>query len=115
MDYPIIDWELSTKLAGNCLQAAQEMVSLLIKMLPHDLAQIKEAYIDNQHEQLSRYVHRLHGALCYCGVPRLKAATYQLETALKRNKKQEISILFDQFEQEAKKLLTTNPLTNNLS
>jgi two-component system sensor histidine kinase BarA len=108
MDYPIIDWELGTKLAGNCPEAAKEMLTLLIKMLPHDLAQIRDAYTENQYEQLSHYVHRLHGALCYCGVPRLKTATHQLETALKRNKTQEISTLFNQFELEANQLLTTH-------
>lgn len=114
MDYPIIDWELGAKLAGNNTKAAEEMLALLIKMLPDDLAQIKNAYIENQYDQLARFIHRLHGALCYCGVPRLKTATHQLESALKCDKTQEIKTLFDQFEHEAQQLLTAQH-TKNLS
>lgn len=106
MDYPIIDWELGTKLAGNNPEAAEEMLALLIKMLPHDLAQIRDAFTEKQFEKLAHYIHRLHGALCYCGVPRLKTATHQLEVALKQ--KQNVSLLFDQFELEANQLLTTH-------
>ena len=108
MDYPIIDLELGAKLAGNNRKAAEEMLALLIKMLPHDLAQIKLAFTKNQYEELARHVHRLHGALCYCGVPRLKTAAHQLEIAIKQKKRQKIHTLFDQFEQEAEKLLANN-------
>ena len=34
-------------------------------------------------DQLLESVHKLHGATRYCGVPELRAAANQLETALK--------------------------------
>ncbi|MBV8802078.1 MAG: Hpt domain-containing protein [Gammaproteobacteria bacterium] len=105
MDHSIIDWNLSKKLAGNNDQTAKEILAFLIKTLPADLNQIKEHFLQNQTLDLAKSVHRLHGALCYCGVPRLKAATQELELALKQKKSDELNTLFSQFEHEANELL----------
>jgi two-component system sensor histidine kinase BarA len=115
MEYPIIDWDLGTKLAGNNLQTAQEMLTLLVGGLPGDLAQIKEAFAKKQNDKMMQYVHRLHGALCYCGTPRLKAVTQQLEIALKQNKTAEMGKLFAQFEREAKQLIESYHAEKNQS
>ena len=109
MDYPIIDWELGTKLAGNNADVAEEMLGLLIKSLPSDLAQIKNAYDAQDNNKLAYYVHRLHGALCYCGAPRLKAATHQLDSALRQNQIDNLSSLYTQFEHDAQELLNSYP------
>ena len=105
MDHSIIDWNLSKKLAGNNDQTAKEILDFLIKTLPTDVNQIKNYFLNNQPLELAQSVHRLHGALCYCGVPRLKQATQKLETALKQKNIDEINTLFSQFECEANELL----------
>jgi two-component system sensor histidine kinase BarA len=105
----IIDWDLSIKLAGNNESAAKEILIFLIKDLPTDLNQIKHLFVKNQYTELTKLVHRLHGALCYCGVPRLKEATQALETALKKNNTSEISKLFIIFENEVNQLLMAAP------
>ena len=101
----IIDWELSTKLAGNKRHIAEELLNLLIKNLPGELAEMKKAYKNNDTEKLLLAIHKLRGALCYCGVPRLRNAILTLEMALRRNKESEIETLFAQFEFEVDELL----------
>jgi two-component system sensor histidine kinase BarA len=105
MNHSIIDWELGAKLAGNNLATAKELLTLLIEHLPNDLTQIKSAFTDKQYEKLTYHVHHLHGALCYVGTPRLKAATQQLDTALRQNKLSEINNLYFQFEKDANNLI----------
>ncbi len=82
------------------------MLGLLVKTLPIELAQIKQAHQSRDYPQLQKLVHKLHGAICYCGVPRLKSAITTLETALKTNKIAELPELCAQFEAEIKQLLT---------
>jgi two-component system sensor histidine kinase BarA len=110
MDHLIIDWNLSKKLAGNNEQTAKEMLALLIKSLPLDLDQIKKHFLQKQNLELLRSVHRLHGALCYCGVPRLKQATQALENALKKQNLLELPILFSQFEGEVSQVIDAYPI-----
>lgn len=100
-----IDWDLGIKLAGNKRAIAEEMIALLIKNLPHDLDQIKLAKAASNNKELLRLIHKLHGALCYCGTPRLKQATIHLETALK-NQIENIDDLFFIFEKEVNAILS---------
>jgi two-component system sensor histidine kinase BarA len=104
-DLPIIDWDLGTRLAGNNRQFAEEMLNLLTQTLPTELTQIKQAHLSRDYLLLQRLVHKLHGAICYCGVPRLKQAAVKLETALKTNKIMEVTGLCAEFEEEINKVL----------
>jgi two-component system sensor histidine kinase BarA len=82
---PVIDWELSLKLAGNRHDLAKDMLALIYKQLPADINQIKTAYHEQNTAQLIHHVHKLHGALCYCGLPRLKFLIAHLESDLKNH------------------------------
>src|SRR5579883_3629515 len=82
---PTIDWELAIKLAGNKPSLAEEMLDLFIKMLPEDLGAINELHENKNYSELLRRVHKLHGALCYCGIPRLKTLIARIEVELKNN------------------------------
>ncbi len=102
---PIIDWELATQLAGNKRELAKEMLNILSKTLPNDIACIKQCENNKNYDELQKRVHKLHGALCYCGVPRLKQAAAKLETALKNSASAKIRSLFEAFEDEANQFL----------
>ena len=102
----VIDWELAMELAGNDKAFAKQMFLLLVKDLGNELPEIKKEYITQQITSLKKRLHRLHGALCYCGAPRLKNATAALERALENNKDLEIANLMKQFELEIKELIT---------
>lgn len=82
---PIIDWALGTRLAGNNRQLAEEIILLLLKNLTQDVANINKLYQQHQLDELFKHIHKLHGAVCYCGLPRLKKLLSQLETDLKNN------------------------------
>ena len=102
---PVIDWELGIKLVNNKKDLAEEMLFLLTKSLPSELFEIKKAYANKDYPELLKNTHKLHGAVCYCGVPRLKDAIFILETSLKQKKYSEIETLFNQFEAEAHAVL----------
>lgn len=112
---PIIDWELGTKLAGNKREFAEEMLTHLVKKtLPEDIHLIRQLYSANKHYELLKQVHRLHGAVCYCGIPRLKKVLAHLERDLKSNIMDNLPTLFNQLNTEVTLLLEHFPrhLTN---
>lgn len=106
---PVIDWELGTKLAGNKRKAAEEMLDLLINLLPNDLALIKKWHKEQNQTELLRQVHKLHGAICYCGLPRLKTILGRLETDLKNNIMVNLPSLLVQLDAEVNLLLGHYP------
>ncbi|HSX19617.1 MAG TPA: response regulator, partial [Gammaproteobacteria bacterium] len=81
-DMAPIDWQLCKKLAGNKEDLAHEMLDMLINCLPNDRAVIMQAYNANNMQDLREHVHKLHGACCYVGVPKLKALAKELEDAI---------------------------------
>lgn len=81
-DLKTIDWTLCLKLAGNKEDLAQEMLDMLVTGLPTDHTNISHSYTDHDFTSLRNHVHRLHGACCYVGVPKLKSIAKALETAI---------------------------------
>ncbi|GHG65144.1 histidine kinase [Alishewanella longhuensis] len=81
---PLIDWDLALQRAAGKPELAQEMLLLLIKSLPQSDKQIRQAITDNDQQVLLHALHKLHGACCYTGVPRLKNLLEALETQLKK-------------------------------
>ena len=47
---------------------------------------LQQALQDDNAQQVLQLVHKLHGACCYTGVPRLKSLAELLETQLKQGK-----------------------------
>lgn len=76
----IYDWQMALKLTGNKPEIAKEMLQQLKIMLPKEKAAIHLCYTNKDYVGLREKVHHLHGAACYCGVPRLKNALHHLET-----------------------------------
>ncbi|MBP9722672.1 MAG: response regulator [Gammaproteobacteria bacterium] len=82
----IIDWELSLKLANYNIELAKELLNLLLTELPKDLNAIKQAYKTKNYDEFYHLIHKLHGSCCYCGLPLLKAACFNLESQIKKSK-----------------------------
>ncbi|MCD6038811.1 MAG: barA [Gammaproteobacteria bacterium] len=101
----VIDWELAIKCGSNSRAFAEEMFALLARDLPNELLEIKKEYANNKIQEFKHRIHKLHGALCYCGAPRLKAATIALETAIRSRNYSQIPELLEQFEYEANELI----------
>ncbi len=81
----IIDWDDTLRLTGNDPEVAREMITHLINSLPEEAAQIKSLYAAQNIPELIHRVHKLHGALCYCRLPRLKRLISSLESDLKNH------------------------------
>lgn len=90
---PIFDLTLALANANNRPDLAAELFNLLIENLPWDIDLINTA--SGNTGELKRAVHRLHGTVCYCGVPRLTSAIEKLELALKHGNKSEIRPLLN--------------------
>jgi two-component system sensor histidine kinase BarA len=78
---PAIDWDLGLKLAGNKPQLAKDIMAVLMETLADDLQDIVKA--KNDPNIVLQKVHKLHGAISYCGLPRLKKLLAEFEQALK--------------------------------
>lgn len=107
---PVIDWDQAIYLTGNKKEFAVEILDILVQQLPTDLSVINHAYqIKNLHELL-KLVHKLHGALCYTGLPRIKTLISRLETELKSNIMDNLTSLLEQLNTEVNLLLERYPL-----
>lgn len=82
---PIVDWELGMRLAGNQRDLAEDLLAMFVQNLPDELTTIKTLHQSQNYPELQQRVHKLHGAACYCGIPRLKMVLSELETNLKNN------------------------------
>jgi CheY-like chemotaxis protein len=90
---PIFDLELALANANQKPELAAELLSLLIDSLPADQTAINT--VTNDLVALSKQVHKLHGAVLYCGVPRLTAAIEKLETTIKQEDSQHLPLLLN--------------------
>ena len=110
---PIIDWEDSTRLAGHKKELARDMLNMLARDLPQDLQTMQTLHQNKNYQELLRTVHKLHGAVCYTGTPRLKSILSTLETNLKTNIMDGSSTLLHQLDTEVSYLLEHLAIYNN--
>ena len=102
---PIIDWEMGARLAGNNRELAQELLAFLCKTLPAEMTAIKQAFLDKQYIELLQRIHKLHGGVSYCGLPRLKTLLASIESDLRKNKFDDLSDLITRLESEVETLM----------
>ncbi len=102
---PVIDWEEGIRLAGHKKELARDILNMLLRDLPREIALIHTQYESKDYQEMARTVHKLHGAVCYTGTPRLKSALATLETRLKTNIMDDSSSLLDQLDTEVRYLL----------
>ena len=89
---PILDYREGLQLAAGKADLAQDMLAMLIKVLPGDRVLIEKHMSQGDDEALLDVVHRLHGATRYCGVPQLRECCLQAETLLKQGEKSQMAI-----------------------
>lgn len=86
----VFDRELSLSAANDRPELAGELYELLIATIPEDQAQINTAFKNEDPQAFREAVHKLHGAIRFCGVPRLGNAVAKLELILKTGAQVEI-------------------------
>jgi two-component system aerobic respiration control sensor histidine kinase ArcB len=77
----IIDLKLATKTLGGKLKTAKQIIQTFVEMLPSHKDTITKLFELKDYPALSAEAHKLCGATCYCGVPRLKSSLTDLENA----------------------------------
>lgn len=106
----VIDRELGIKLAGNKPDLANDMLNMLTSSLPTELDSMRHAKTSNDIPDLHKRVHRLHGAVCYCGLPRLKRVLAEIESSLKQDDTSNICKQFEALEFEVAQVMEQLPL-----
>ena len=80
-----IDWELAQKCAGGKVDLAIDMLNMLLDSLPESRENINNAVEQDSTPDILKHVHKLHGACCYTGVPRMKSLANMIETEIKKS------------------------------
>jgi two-component system sensor histidine kinase BarA len=102
---PIIDRQDGLRLAGHNQAFADEILSLFIAELKTETDAFHKLLAENNLVDLQKQIHKLHGACCYTGTPRLKACIYHLETVLKTQQAADLANLLTQLSNEADALI----------
>ncbi|MCJ8269934.1 MAG: response regulator, partial [Psychrosphaera sp.] len=79
-----IDWALARQRAGGKTDLAIDMLNMLLDSIPAARDSISQATDREDPEAILKHVHKLHGACCYTGVPRLKSLAEMIETHVKK-------------------------------
>lgn len=103
---PILDRQEGLRLAGQNQALADDILNLFINELDAETQLFHRLLAENNLTELQRCLHKLHGACCYTGTPRLKACLYHLETVLKTKQAANLASLLTQLSSEASALIT---------
>lgn len=79
-----IDWQTAAQLAAGKLDLAKDLLNMLAAALPQDQAAIHTTYHAKDQAAMKEIVHKLHGACCYTGTPKLKQILQLLEAHLNK-------------------------------
>lgn len=100
-----LDWDLSLKLANGKADLAKDMLKMMVES-NHETGRIIHAcYQAQDFDELLQHIHKLHGASCYVGTPRLKRLSNQYESKLK---KQQYNLLEDLHQELVNELKAIN-------
>lgn len=96
-ELPVYDPDLALNLAGGQTELARELLKGLAKSLPESLDTILHHISTGDTSAAIPIVHKLHGLICYCGLPRLKVEVAGLEKALKQAELEPVTKALDRF------------------
>lgn len=99
------DWDDCLASSHNKVDLARELLSMFTKELPTFRDQINQAYQQEDQEKMTDLLHKLNGACCYCGVPKLKKIVDEFEFTLKQKSGMNISPYIDELNKEIEKLM----------
>lgn len=104
--FPSIDWQLALKRANQNQDTARELLTGFAQLLPDAIDTITVLWKTRDYEGLKAEIHKLHGACCYTGLPRLQQLANQLEGALKLGHFNDADNYITDLLEEAEKVLS---------
>lgn len=90
---PTLDWQLAVKRANQNRDIALELLGDFVSHLPKSVEMIRTEWNARNYKGVQDEIHRLHGACCYTGVPKLQALANRIESNLKLGKHSELGEL----------------------
>ncbi|SMF35931.1 two-component system, NarL family, sensor histidine kinase BarA [Alteromonadaceae bacterium Bs31] len=78
----LINIALALTLSKNKPDLARDMLNMLLESLPQAKKDMATYLSEGNHRELQEVVHKLHGGCCYCGVPKLKKYSEELDVKL---------------------------------
>jgi two-component system sensor histidine kinase BarA len=99
-----IDWDLALKRANYNAQSAQYLLTEFNKLLPGIIEEINEHFTLSRSKEVHATVHKLHGACCYTGVPKLQSLCATIENCYRNKLTEKVGALLDQLNEESKKV-----------
>jgi two-component system sensor histidine kinase BarA len=106
--FPSIDWQLALKRANHNKETARELLDNFISLLPEAIDTLAALWTKRDIDALKAEIHKLHGACCYTGLPRLQHLVHEIESALKLNLLDDAEALLPDLYKEAHKVLSEN-------
>ncbi|WP_051275615.1 hybrid sensor histidine kinase/response regulator [Aestuariibacter salexigens] len=82
---PTLDWQEALRRAHQDSHAAYELLTEFVRQLPGLITEIEMLWYSKDVIGTQATVHKLHGACCYTGVPKLQHLCGEIESALKRD------------------------------
>ncbi|WP_229680920.1 hybrid sensor histidine kinase/response regulator [Alteromonas lipolytica] len=93
MALPSLDWQQALKRANQNRELAMELLSEFVRHLPLSTEAIRREWDARNFKGVQDEIHKLHGACCYTGVPKLQQLANEMESALKLGNHYEASEL----------------------
>jgi two-component system sensor histidine kinase BarA len=100
-----VDRASALQACGNRAELATEMLEILLNRLNDERELINAAISNNDMSQAEIYIHKLHGASCYCGVANLKNCCSAMETLIKKNMMEHLPDVVTRFNEAVDDLL----------
>ena len=113
--FPSIDWQLALKRANQNQDTAKEMLDSFIALLPETIETLSALWDDQDYNGLKTEVHKLHGACCYTGLPRMQHLANETESSLKLGQHKLVEENLPALIAEAKKVLNESKLKDSHS
>ena len=110
--FPSIDWQLALKRANQNQNTARELLNGFVQLLPDAIDTITVLWKTRDYEGLKAEIHKLHGACCYTGLPRLQQLANQLEGSLKLAHYSDADSYITKLLEEAEKVLSESSQTS---
>ena len=104
-----IDWELALSRSNHNPEVAMSFMDEFVAQLEEHQTDIRQVAEQNDVQAIIASVHKLHGACCYTGVPRLQAMCLAIEQALKSPTTQAYTFSIEELLVEIKLLSTEWP------
>ena len=78
-----IDWELALQRSYGNTDSALSFLDTFVERLPDHTDEIEMGWVQQRVDIVLASIHKLHGACCYTGVPRLQECCNEAESRLK--------------------------------